>query len=76
MKKLLIILSLGLIIGCEVRKSSDQRLNELTPPIIVVGTGTSLGDCCTKVVDANGRFETIIGNSLCSVNKGDTLFGE
>jgi hypothetical protein len=75
--KAILIISLLALCACEqpiMDKTNDQKLSELTPPIVVVSTGTFMTDCMMKVVDANGRFLSLTDNSACSVNKGDTLF--
>lgn len=60
--------------GCgETIKTPDEKISELKAPVIIVSTGSFMGDCLIKVVDGNGKYETILDNSACSLQVGDTL---
>lgn len=77
MKMKIPAITLLILCGCEqpvIDKTNDQKLSELTPPIVVVSTGTFMTDCMMKVVDAKGQFLTLTDNSACTVHKGDTLY--
>ena len=52
----------------------DKKLQELTPPILIISTSNHLDYTTIKVVDAKGQFLTISDESLSKdLKRGDTL---
>jgi len=71
----IIVFCLLLILASGCEKSTDQKINEHRKPIIVVSKGTVLSVCCMKFRDADGKYFSLVDNSLESLQVGDTLRG-
>jgi len=72
MEKLILIL-LAPLFSCKVDLTAEEKLNALQPPVIVVSTGSFMGDCLIKVQDSNNKILNITDNHSCDLKKGDTL---
>ena len=69
MKRILLAISI-LLMSCSERQ---QWMQDLEPPIIVVGTGSFMTDCVITVKDKNGIIKRSTDNGLCTAEVGDTL---
>lgn len=77
MKKIItVLLVMSVLNSCEIsnEESSDEQINKLPKPLIVVTAGNSNYMPVFNVKDTFGKWYQIRGNALSSLKVNDTIY--